>query len=226
MMTTRRELRLILLLAFAGGFLGGILASSLTPISEAQITRGGAGGPWETVGTTARLRAGITQILIPDGSAAAPPIARVADPDDGIRITENFEIFRDGNCAALIGHSGGIGTISLSGTLATGCGGAAVVIGNGGGAGNLELRGGTAPTISAGCGAGATIAGSNVVGTIQLGTATGVCTLTFTPAWAEQPKCFAVSPNTGFVGGAATTTTFTLGVANASTQVDYLCLSS
>ncbi len=89
--------------------------------------------------------------------------------------------------------------------------------------------GGSAPTITAGCnGAGSSISGSDLAGTVTGQTAAATtCTITFNSAYASAPYCTPVGVSSPLTG-AITTTTTTLQVNFASTAnyvFNYNCVA-
>lgn len=71
------------------------------------------------------------------------------------------------------------------------------------------VTGGPTPTLSAGCGSGATVAGNDSRGKIVFGsTPANPCVLKFAAAWGTPPVCFSVSP-----------TALTITVSPATTSV-------
>ena len=53
------------------------------------------------------------------------------------------------------------------------------------------------PSLGAGCGSGASIAGSDTAGKVTLGGDSGVCILTFSTAYANAPACMAMNETNG-----------------------------
>ncbi len=53
------------------------------------------------------------------------------------------------------------------------------------------------PTLGAGCGTGASIAGSDTAGKLTLGTGSNICVLTFSTAFANAPACMAMDETNG-----------------------------
>ncbi|MBI4347294.1 MAG: hypothetical protein HY553_10595 [Elusimicrobia bacterium] len=96
-----------------------------------------------------------------------------------------------------------------------------------GNSGKLEVHNNTVPGLSAGCGAGATIVGSDIAGKITIGTApTTPCTVTFQAAYANDPICV-VSDETTAVAlrpVAAVGTLAINGAFAASDVINYICV--
>jgi hypothetical protein len=69
------------------------------------------------------------------------------------------------------------------------------------------------PSLGAGCGAGASIAGSDTAGKVTLGSDSGVCVLTFSTAFANPPACMAMNETNG--GGHAVAA----GLRTSTTQL-------
>jgi hypothetical protein len=53
------------------------------------------------------------------------------------------------------------------------------------------------PSLGAGCGTGATIAGSDTAGKVTLGTGNTYCIITFATAYANAPACVAMNETNG-----------------------------
>jgi hypothetical protein len=95
--------------------------------------------------------------------------------------------------------------------------------------GNNSQFGSTAPTLSS-CGTSPSIVGSNVAGTITLGTGTPTgCVATFATAYALAPSCTVVSqtaPATTTPAYSVSTTAITIvQAATNSTKYDYICVA-
>jgi len=69
------------------------------------------------------------------------------------------------------------------------------------------------PSLGAGCGSGASIAGSDTAGKFTLGSESGVCVLTFSTAFANAPACTAMNETNG--GGHAVSA----GLRTSTTQL-------
>jgi hypothetical protein len=69
------------------------------------------------------------------------------------------------------------------------------------------------PSLGAGCGAGASITGSDTAGKVTLGSNSGVCVLTFSTAFANPPACMAMNETNG--GGHAVAA----GLRTSATQL-------
>jgi hypothetical protein len=91
--------------------------------------------------------------------------------------------------------------------------------------GHIETLG-TAPTLSAGCGTGATIVGNDNNGTITTAaTGFGTCTVTFSRAWTNVPQCVLNNRSSATVTRVTSpsTTAFTITGASGGNIVDYSC---
>jgi hypothetical protein len=89
------------------------------------------------------------------------------------------------------------------------------------------------PSLGAGCGGGATIAGSDTAGKLTLGLNNTVCVLTFSTAFANAPACTAMNETNGGAhaveaGVKSTTSTLTIDAAAPWADGDtiaYICQS-
>jgi len=91
--------------------------------------------------------------------------------------------------------------------------------------GHIETLG-TAPTLSAGCGTGATIVGNDNNGTITTtATGFGTCTVTFARNWTNTPQCVLNNRSSTTVTRVTSpsTTGFTVTGASGGNIVDYMC---
>jgi hypothetical protein len=91
--------------------------------------------------------------------------------------------------------------------------------------GHIETLG-TAPTLSAGCGTGATIVGNDNNGTITTNaTSFGTCTVTFARAWTNVPQCVLNNRSSAGVTRVTSpsTTAFTVTGATGGDIIDYSC---
>jgi hypothetical protein len=89
------------------------------------------------------------------------------------------------------------------------------------------------PSLGAGCGSGATIAGSDTAGKVTLGLNNTVCVLTFSTAFTNAPACMAMNETNGgahATGAGVKSTTATLTIDAAAPWADgdtiaYTCSS-
>lgn len=91
--------------------------------------------------------------------------------------------------------------------------------------GHVETLG-TTPTISAGCGTGASIVGNDNNGTVTTNASGfGTCTVTFANAWANTPQCVLNNQTSASVTRATSpgTTSFTITGASGGDVIDYIC---
>ena len=91
--------------------------------------------------------------------------------------------------------------------------------------GHIEALG-TTPTISAGCGTGATIVGNDNNGTITTqASGFGTCTVTFANAWSNAPQCVLNNQTSASVTRVTSpsTTGITITGATGGDVIDYLC---
>lgn len=85
---------------------------------------------------------------------------------------------------------------------------------------------GAAPVVSA-CGAGATIIGSDLAGTVTTGAATTTCTITFNKAFTAAPTCVLGWPAANLASEAWSTTTTAITVTQTSAAgnpISYICI--
>jgi hypothetical protein len=85
------------------------------------------------------------------------------------------------------------------------------------------------PSLSAGCGSGATIVGSDTGGKFTLGSSSGICALTFSGTYTNAPACMAMNETNGgappvAAGVKTTPSQLTLGVPWADGDtIAYTC---
>lgn len=159
------------------------------------------------------------QLLLPDGTVAAPSLSFSGAPTTGFSRLAATQLILWSNAGVNSGileggvRLGSAGAVAFSSAAAPQDAAADLRLGRGGATGSLRVYSGTAPTCTGNCGTSPSVVGNNTNMSVTIGTAPPAAanfTVTFNGTWTTAPHCLGQRGTTGttpVVAGIVTTTT-------------------